>query len=143
MQFRDGHWTQLWSFGPIVASASGWVNRKSRFETALVAETASATGFSAGDVRLIVEQWIERRPLPYLQACRFPGLVELFAGLRRKGKLIGVLSDYPADAKLSALGLHADHVVCASDKGVGLLKPNPRGLQAMIQRPARTRVRRC
>jgi len=103
------------------------------FEGALVAETARATGRSADDVRLIVEEWIERRPLPYLEACRYPGLIELFAGLRRKGKLIGILSDYPASAKLSALGLDADHIVCASDKGIGLLKPNPRGLQAMIE----------
>jgi len=103
------------------------------FESALVAATASATGRSSHEVRVIVHEWIERRPLSYLAACRYPGLVELFAGLRSKGKVIGVLSDYPASAKLSALGLRADHVVCAGDAGVGLLKPNPRGLQAMIE----------
>ena len=103
------------------------------FETALVAETAAATGRSAHDVRSIVDEWIERRPLPYLAACRYPGLVELFAGLRLRGKTIGILSDYPARAKLAALGLDADHVVCAGDEGIGLLKPNPHGLQAMME----------
>jgi putative hydrolase of the HAD superfamily len=103
------------------------------FETALVAETAAATGRSAHDVRSIVDEWIERRPLPYLAACRYPGLAELFAGLRRQAKTIGILSDYPARAKLAALGLDADHVVCASDDGIGFLKPNPRGLQAIIE----------
>lgn len=103
------------------------------FESVLVAKTASTTARSPDEVRSIVAEWLERRPLPYLAACRYPGLVELFAGLRRKGKVIGILSDYPVSAKLAALGLDADHVVCASDPGIGLLKPNPRGLGAMIE----------
>jgi FMN phosphatase YigB (HAD superfamily) len=103
------------------------------FEIALVAETAAVTGRSPEDIRSTVDEWIERRPLRYLAACRYPGLVELFTGLRRKGKAIGILSDYPARAKLAALGLAADHVVCAGDEGIGLLKPNPRGLQAIIE----------
>jgi putative hydrolase of the HAD superfamily len=102
------------------------------FGTALVAETANVTARSPDEVRSIVEQWIERRPLRYLAACRYPGLLALFAGMRRKGMAIGILSDYPATAKLSALDLHADHIVCASDNGIGLLKPNPRGLQAIL-----------
>jgi FMN phosphatase YigB (HAD superfamily) len=43
------------------------------FERALIAETAGATGRSPDQVRLIVEEWIERRPLPHLLACRYPG----------------------------------------------------------------------
>lgn len=103
------------------------------FDNALVTRTARATGRSPDEVRPVVEEWIERRPLPYLRACRYPGLAELFAGLRRGGKLIGILSDYPAAAKLAALDLEADRIVCASDKGVRLLKPNPRGLEVMIE----------
>ena len=102
------------------------------FENALIAETARVTEHSPEEVRSIVEEWIERRPLRYLAACRYPGLLALFAGLRRKAMAIGVLSDYPVPAKLSALGLHADYVVCAGDDDIGLLKPNPRGLQAII-----------
>ncbi|MGA2894839.1 MAG: HAD family hydrolase [Xanthobacteraceae bacterium] len=105
----------------------------SGFETILIAETADATGYALERVRSIVAEWIERRPLAYLRACRYPGVAELFAGLRRRGKTIGIVSDYPAGAKLAALGLEADHVVCASDKAVGLLKPNPRGLCAVIE----------
>jgi FMN phosphatase YigB (HAD superfamily) len=102
------------------------------FERALIAETADATGHSPGQVRQIVEEWIERRPLPYLLRCRYPGVVELFAALRRKGKMIGILSDYPVSAKLAVLGLNAGYIVCAGDPGIGLLKPHPRGLEAII-----------
>lgn len=102
------------------------------FERVLLAETAASTSNSAECVRSIVAEWIERRPVPYLVDCRYPGLRELFAGLRRKNKSIGILSDYPANAKLNALELAADYIVSAGDEGVGRLKPHPRGLQALI-----------
>ena len=98
----------------------------------LLAQTASACDVSEERVRSIVAEWIERRPLRHLASCRYPGLVELFAGLRRRGRSIGILSDYPAEAKLRALGLEADHIVCAEDKGIGALKPHPKGFLALI-----------
>jgi FMN phosphatase YigB (HAD superfamily) len=102
------------------------------FDRALIAETAQATSATTDTVRAIVAKWIEQRPLCYLAGCRYPGLLNLFAGLRRNGKAIGILSDYPSKAKLEALGLSADHIVSASDAGVGLLKPHPRGLEVLI-----------
>jgi FMN phosphatase YigB (HAD superfamily) len=102
------------------------------FEPILIAQTALGTANSAAAVRAIVSEWIEQRPLCYLHDCLYPGLSELFAGLRRKGKAIGVLSDYPVEPKLAALGLSADHVVSATDEGVGVLKPHPRGLELLI-----------
>ncbi len=102
------------------------------FDGVLVAATARAAGRSANHVRAVVEEWIERRPLRYLAACRRGGVAQLFAGLRRAGKTIAIVSDYPARAKLGALGLNADLVVCASDPGVGRLKPSPRGLEVLL-----------
>jgi putative hydrolase of the HAD superfamily len=103
------------------------------FDAVLGAATGTATGRSIGTVRAIVEEWIEHRPLRYLAACRHRGAAELFAGLRRAGKIVGIVSDYPAVGKLNALGLKADHVVCASDPRVGVLKPNPRSLEILIE----------
>lgn len=102
------------------------------FETPLIAQTVAATGCSEEQVRAIVTEWIEQRPLPYLMACRYPGLTELFAGLKRNGKSIGIFSDYPGRAKLAALGLAADFVVSAQDHGIGLLKPHARGLEVLM-----------
>jgi FMN phosphatase YigB (HAD superfamily) len=102
------------------------------FERALIAQTATATANSQDSVRAIVSEWVEQRPLGYLAACRYPNLPQLFAGLRRSGKSIGILSDYPAEAKLEALGLTADYVVFAGDENIGILKPHPRGLESLI-----------
>jgi putative hydrolase of the HAD superfamily len=102
------------------------------FENALIAEAAAVTSHSPDVVHAIVTEWIEQRPLHHLVQCRYPAIPELFGGLRREGKIIGILSDYPATAKLEALGLIADHVVCAGDESIGILKPHPRGLEALI-----------
>jgi putative hydrolase of the HAD superfamily len=100
------------------------------FERVLIAETAEVTSMSTEQVHGIVSEWIDTRPLRYLRACLFSGVPELFAGLHRAGKKIGIFSDYPATEKLAAMGLAAHHVVAASD--VGLLKPHARGLQSLI-----------
>jgi putative hydrolase of the HAD superfamily len=100
------------------------------FERVLIAETAKATSMSPEKIHAIVSEWIETRPLRYLRGCLFSGVPQLFAGLRRAGKKIGIFSDYPATKKLAAMGLAAHHVVAASD--VGLLKPHARGLQSLM-----------
>ena len=102
------------------------------FDAALVARTATATASSSDIVRAVVSEWIEVRPLSYLARCLYPGIPELFEGLRRQAKCIGVLSDYPAKEKLAAMGLTANHIVSANDEGVGVLKPHPRGLERLM-----------
>ncbi len=111
---------------------------KAGFEQSLTAEVAGATGVPQSEVRGITEEWLERRPLRYLGACRYPGLPALFDGLRQAGIAVAALSDYPARAKLAALGLVADPVVWAGDPGVDRLKPDPRGLLAVIEQVGAT-----
>ncbi len=107
---------------------------KPDFEGRVIAETASATGAPCTRVASLVTEWIHIRPLRYLRPSRYAGVEAVFAGLRRHGKPIGVLSDYPARAKLSALDLHAEFVVAAGDDDIGWLKPNPIGLQTLLAR---------
>lgn len=102
----------------------------SDFDRVLIAETAKATSRSPDSVISAVAEWIDERPLPYLRGCLYAGVTQLFAGLKRDGKTIGILSDYPAEAKLAAMGLAADHIVAAGD--VGILKPHPKGLEVLM-----------
>lgn len=105
----------------------------SDFEPILLDETAKSLKIPIEKVQSIIFEWIELRPLPYLMDCMYPKLPQLFNGLRRSDKAIGILSDYPAIAKLNALGLVADFVMSASDQNVRIMKPNPRGLEALIK----------
>ena len=103
------------------------------FMTLQYAQTASRHGKTPAAVRALTDEWMEQRPLPLLAACRYAHVAEVFAGLRAAGKQIAAFSDYPAVAKLAALGLQADVVVCATDPGIARLKPDPAGLLAILK----------
>jgi HAD superfamily hydrolase (TIGR01549 family) len=90
---------------------------------------AAASGVPVSEVERIADEWMQRRPLKYLRVCRAPGAVALIDWLAHAGVKLGVFSDYPAVAKIAALGLSGrfDPVLCATDPEVGAFKPNPRG----------------
>jgi FMN phosphatase YigB (HAD superfamily) len=98
--------------------------------------TAGRAGYPVAAVRRTIEKWIERSPLDLMLATRWSGVVEYLKELRGTGILIGAWSDYPATAKLTAMGLSAlfDVVVCAQDSDVGRLKPDPAGLRIVLAR---------
>jgi HAD superfamily hydrolase (TIGR01549 family) len=106
------------------------------FELELASRTAELAGCSEDQVRSTAEEWLEQRPLRHLIRYRYPRLPELFRGLRKHGKTIGIFSDYPARKKLEALELDADVIVCAGDADVGVLKPHAKGLQLLMSRAA-------
>jgi HAD superfamily hydrolase (TIGR01549 family) len=102
------------------------------FESVLIARTAQKAGVEQAKVQALVREWIELRPLAHVRACRYPHVAELFAALKRRHKIIGIFSDYPAVDKLRAMDLKADMVVSAVDENVGILKPDPRGLAVIM-----------
>ncbi len=93
------------------------------------AAAAAETGLSVPEVEALATEWLDRRPLKYLPLVRSRGLMEVLAVLERAGVPAGVLSDYPAPAKLRALGLQERFapVLCSTSDGINALKPNPRG----------------
>ncbi|MGE0646196.1 MAG: HAD family hydrolase [Nitrospira sp.] len=103
------------------------------FEAILVSETARQVACTTSVVDEVVSEWIYRRPLQYLASCRYPFLSELFCAIKRKKKIIGIFSDYPAKEKMQAMSLEADYIVSAHDEGVGILKPHPRGLEILMR----------
>jgi FMN phosphatase YigB (HAD superfamily) len=91
--------------------------------------TADALGIEAAVVRQVIDDWIFTRPLPYLRFARRTGLREVLAALQRQRLRIGALSDYPAEAKLEALGVapHFSLRLCTTDSSINAFKPHPRG----------------
>jgi FMN phosphatase YigB (HAD superfamily) len=95
--------------------------------------TAERLRLSTATVEAVVAEWIHQRPLRHLAACRQAGARRLFTALRQGGRRIGVWSDYPAPAKLRALGLAADASTSADDPEVDRLKPQPAGLARVLE----------
>ena len=91
--------------------------------------TAKLTGVGESEVARVVAEWMGSRPLRYLRLCRRAGLLALLERLQRRDIRLGVLSDYPCESKLDALGLasHFAPILCAADPHINVFKPNPRG----------------
>jgi HAD superfamily hydrolase (TIGR01549 family) len=92
--------------------------------------TATTTGHSENSVRHIVEEWIYRHPLKHLKSCRYDGVTKVLKECKAKGLKIGVLSDYPSQDKIAALGL-ASYItlyLSSTDSEINILKPNPTGI---------------
>ncbi len=83
-----------------------------------------------------VARWMEQEPLSILSSFVWPGLGEFLKACKGRGLRLGVLSDYPAEAKLDALGLTElfDVVLCAQAPDIGVFKPHPRGLHVALQK---------
>jgi HAD superfamily hydrolase (TIGR01509 family) len=87
------------------------------------------------EVNSCVSYWTSRA-MDLLTPALRPGLLDFLQLARQKGMLLAVLSDYPAEAKLTAMGLrdYFDVVVSADDSDVQCFKPEPRGLEVVLRR---------
>jgi HAD superfamily hydrolase (TIGR01549 family) len=97
---------------------------------------AGRTGVPTDEVERITTRWLQYEPLRVVARYRRTGLVETLEALRSDGVRLGIVSDYPAEDKLEALGIRQffDVVVSAQDPDVGAFKPDPRGLQVCLAR---------
>jgi phosphoglycolate phosphatase/putative hydrolase of the HAD superfamily len=135
------HATRPWRVGDLRVLAAF---RSERERRALAPETglahaqfrwaAEATGVPPERVRSLVERWMEQAPLAHLPALRRPGVAEFLAEVAARRMKSAVFSDYPAHAKLAALGVRVDAVVTAVDPDVDRLKPDPTGLVVAARR---------
>jgi len=96
--------------------------------------TAKTSGVSTARVRSVINRWIFEVPLQHIPLCRYPGLVTFFDALVMRGTKTAVFSDYSAEKKLAVLGLKPCCIICATDKDVGQLKPNPKGLLLVAEK---------
>jgi HAD superfamily hydrolase (TIGR01549 family) len=94
------------------------------------------TGAGLAAVQATVTRWMEEAPLDLLARHAQPGMQAFVHDLRARGLKLGVLSDYPAEAKLAALGVGGmfHSVLCAQSPEVGVFKPDPRGILVSIDR---------
>jgi HAD superfamily hydrolase (TIGR01549 family) len=92
--------------------------------------TAQRTGKDVASVEATVLEWMFHRPGPWLHLFRRRSLIHEIVTFRHGGGRTALVSDYPAKAKLQALG--ADHlfdILIASGEpgGPPRLKPAPDG----------------
>jgi HAD superfamily hydrolase (TIGR01549 family) len=96
----------------------------------------AATGADRVTVGAYVERWMRSEPDAVLVRCMDKGLPEFLEFSSRRSIRLAVLSDYPAESKLVAMGIrpYFDTVVTAQDGDVRRFKPDPRGLEVALDR---------
>ena len=101
-----------------------------------IARAASLATCDEAWLHGLVAQWLERAPLALLAGAAWPDAVDCLRFLRAAGLRLAIVSDYPADAKLRALGVDGlfDVVVSAQDPAVGQFKPSHSGITAALRR---------
>ena len=76
-----------------------------------------------------VEDWLGRRPLPFIKLCRRKELKQVLEHLHKEGFQLGVFSDYPALDKLRAMGIedYFQAIVTPNDPDLRGFKPDTNG----------------
>jgi HAD superfamily hydrolase (TIGR01549 family) len=90
---------------------------------------ADIAGVPSAEVRAVVEEWIYRKPLKYLERTARRGCRETLLAFAARGLKVGVFSDYPTAEKVEALGLTSvlSLQLCATDAAINAFKPHPAG----------------
>jgi len=91
--------------------------------------TSRHTGESVPYISEVIDEWFEKRPLPFLRLCCRKGLIESMDLLNKRGIKLGVFSDYAAERKLEAMGVskYIGTVVSSKDEEVRGFKPETNG----------------
>jgi HAD superfamily hydrolase (TIGR01549 family) len=99
--------------------------------------TARGLGRAPEEVSAIVGEWMIERPAKWLRRFGRRGLIAELTAYRAEGGRLALVSDYPAAAKLAALGcseLFETVVASGEPRGPRWLKPHPDGYLQAAQR---------
>lgn len=118
------HWRVIQAYRQAQEQLRGGDAGVSQLEAA-----AEKLGVPSDEVRAVIEEWMERRPLAVLGGCRREPVIGAIRLLAKCGIPQAAFSDYPAESKVEIFGVarHFEFRLSSSDPDVGAFKPSPRG----------------
>lgn len=84
-------------------------------------------------VQEVIRFYMLETPLKLLYEYRDFELIQIIDELRKEQVRIVIYSDYPVKNKLKALQVEADLCFTSTDKEINCMKPDPKGLQVILQ----------
>ena len=93
--------------------------------------TADKMNKSQEVVKQIIEEWMFKRPLKYLQYTCDRKLCDWIEVWKHDGKKVVVYSDYPVKEKCDILGLQVDAMYSSDEERIGQMKPSARALEVI------------
>ncbi len=83
-------------------------------------------------VSATVRKWIYDNPLDALAKTKDEKIIKWIEDLRKSGRRVVILSDYPASDKLDAMKVPVDGIYDPADPRIDRLKPSPKGLEVIM-----------
>lgn len=93
---------------------------------------ADKYGVDSAYVKETIIKWMHQNPLDAIFATRDVKLLDIISHYRHMGIKVAILSDYPIEEKIKALGFEADAYYSATDERLNELKPSPKGLKIIM-----------
>ena len=84
-------------------------------------------------VQEVIRFYMLETPLNLLYEYRDSELIRMIEEVRKKQVKIVIYSDYPVENKRKALQVEADLCFTSTDKEINSMKPDPKGLQVILQ----------
>ncbi len=94
--------------------------------------TGKVCGMQPEEVQRIIIHWMHEEPLKHLLSYRDEDAALRIKRMQKQGIRNVVYSDYPTKDKLKALEIFVEDSFAASDKVIGCMKPNPKGIEYII-----------
>lgn len=82
----------------------------------------------------VIDFWMNKKPLEYIEKCLNIEIKELIDQLRLMGVLIVYFSDYDPTEKVKRLDLKYDYFFCSCDREIDALKPSTKGLSYILEK---------
>ncbi|MCR5652081.1 MAG: HAD hydrolase-like protein [Lachnospiraceae bacterium] len=112
----------------------GWDSSKQADDNTFFAELSKKYGTDAEEIKSIIQKWMFEIPLDAVRRSGDRELAEVLKRLKSDGKEVCIYSDYPAKDKCAALDLPEDlKIFCCGDEGIRTMKPNPAGLNFIME----------
>lgn len=116
----------------IASDASDFTSDLDGIDSAICMKLANGSVAKAEAISKVIHKWIYINPLTAITKAADTRLIGIIDELRRQGKKVVVLSDYPTTDKLGALGANVDAAYTTTDSRIGELKPSPKGLMVVL-----------
>lgn len=96
-------------------------------------KTAEKIKRTPGEIKQVIEEWMFKRPLKHIYACRDSFLCEKMVEWQNEGKKVVVYSDYPAKDKCKTLGITPDGVYSSEEEKIGKMKPSAKAIEVIAE----------
>lgn len=96
------------------------------------AYAATKTRVTYNKAREVIDRWIFENPLDALRKSQDTVLKNYIDRAREEKKTVVILSDYPAEEKLEAMGIKVDGIYCTMQDNIGEMKPSSKGLEVIL-----------